>query len=108
MKKTVNFEPIGQRVLVDVVFNIRKFETIAPTGMFIDLANPNIVEEEESNQTDRAIVLAISEESRIGLKVGDKIVYRLGSGAQLTFKEETYLLLNDMDVYGKETEPTYE
>ncbi len=102
--KQIKFKPVGQRVLVDVIFEEKKSETVLGLygNGFIDLANPQITEEIEQIPTDRCILLRKSSQSQLPLEEGAKLIFNQHGGTPIKIEGEIYLLLNDNDVYGQE------
>lgn len=100
----VKFKPSGARVLVDVIFETEKKETVANIlgGGAIDLESPEIREEIVEIPTDRCYLLRKSNTSQLTIKEGAKCIFNQHTGTPLKIGDKIYLLLNDNDIYGEE------
>ncbi len=83
-------EPVGKRVLVEVVL---KEPEVQSTLIYLE-AN------EKPQLTDRCNVLRIGKEVTL-VEEGKKYIYAVGRGTKLTYKDVEYLLLEENDFRAK-------
>ncbi|MCF8217869.1 MAG: co-chaperone GroES [Bacteroidales bacterium] len=91
MGKTVNFKPLGNRVLAKPV----SAEDKTTGGIII----PDTAKE----KPQKAEVVAVgngTEGHEMTVKPGDVIVYGKFAGTEIELNEEQYLILNEDDIYG--------
>ncbi|MFW6019238.1 MAG: co-chaperone GroES [Bacteroidales bacterium] len=91
MGKTVNFKPLGNRVLAKPV----SAEDKTTGGIII----PDTAKE----KPQKAEVVAVgkgTEGHEMTVKPGDVIVYGKFAGTEIELDKEQYLILNEDDIYG--------
>ena len=91
MEKTVNFKPLGNRVLAKPI----PAEDQTSGGIII----PDTAKE----KPQKAEVVAVgngTEGHEMTVKRGDVIVYGKFAGTEIEFDNEEYLILNEEDIYG--------
>ncbi|MGM0613042.1 MAG: co-chaperone GroES [Bacteroidota bacterium] len=91
MGKTVNFKPLGNRVLAKPV----SAEDKTTGGIII----PDTAKE----KPQKAEVVAVgngTEGHEMTVKPGDVIVYGKFAGTEIELNDEQYLILNEDDIYG--------
>lgn len=86
MKKSF-IRPLGENVLIQV----EKAEQKTEAGIFL----PETAKEDRSQFGK---VVAIGESDKIKIKSGDKVVFRLYGGEEITVQGEKYLLTNYKDI----------
>ncbi len=86
----MNFEPLGQRVLVERV----EEDTTTPSGIII----PDNAKEKPLNGNIVAISKEVEEEGI--LSVGDKVVFAKYSGTEVVLDNKEYLVMNTDDLLG--------
>lgn len=86
MKKSP-IRPLGENVLIQ----IEKAEQKTEAGIFL----PETAKEDRS-QFGR--VMAIGESEKIRVKTGEKVIFRLYGGEEITVQGEKYLLTNYKDI----------
>lgn len=86
MKKT-HIRPLGENVLVQ----LEKPEQRTEAGIYL----PETAKEDRSQFGK---VVAIGESDKIKVKVGEKVVFRLYGGEEITVFGEKYLLTNSKDI----------
>ncbi len=85
--KKVNIRPLGENVLVQLEKPDQKTEA----GIYL----PETAKEERS-QFGR--VVAIGDSEKIKVKPGEKVIFRLYGGEEVSVAEENYLLTNTKDI----------
>ncbi len=85
--KKVNIRPLGENVLVQLEKPDQKTEA----GIYL----PETAKEERS-QFGR--VVAIGDSEKIKVKPGEKVIFRLYGGEEVSVAEEKYLLTNTKDI----------
>lgn len=84
----VQIQPFGDRVAIEV---------IAPEQVIGGLVIPS--SKEKSN---KGVVVAVGDGENLGsIKVGDLVVFQLGTGLDYTTGENRYKVLNIRDIVGK-------
>ena len=84
----VQIQPFGDRVAVKI---------ITPEQIMGGLVIP--VSKDKSN---RGLVVAIGDGENLGnIKIGDTVVFQLGTGLNYTTEEDDYKVLNIRDIVGK-------
>ena len=87
----VQIQPFGDRVTIEV---------IAPEQIIGGLVVPS--SKEKSN---RGLVVAVGDGENLGnIKVGDTIVFQLGTGLNYATEDKDYKVLNIRDILGKVVE----
>ncbi len=86
----MNFQPLGQRVLVERL----EEPTTTATGIII----PDNAKEKPLTAIVKAISKEVEEEENIA--VNDKIVFAKYSGTDITLDGKEYLVLNTDDILG--------
>lgn len=83
----MNFQPLGDRVLVEVV----KEEKKTASGIII----PDTAKEKPS----RGKIVAISEDVK-NINVGDNVIFTKYAGTELKLDNKDYLVVNIKDILG--------
>jgi chaperonin GroES len=91
VKKKINIEPLGARVLVLPI----EGESQSPGGVLL----PETAKEKPQQGTVEAI--GDSDEMTTDLKVGDRILFPKYTGTEIKFEGKTYLLMNEEDVLAR-------
>ena len=86
----MNFQPLGQRVLVERV----EEPTTTASGIII----PDNAKEKPLNGIVRAVSKEVSEEGEIAVE--DKVVFAKYSGTEITLEGKEYLVMNTDDILG--------
>ncbi len=86
----MNFQPLGQRVLVERL----EEPTTTSTGIII----PDNAKEKPLNAVVKAISKEVKEEGEIAVE--DKVVFAKYSGTDITLENKEYLVLNTDDILG--------
>ena len=86
----MNFQPLGQRVLVERV----EEQATTPTGIII----PDNAKEKPLSGVVRAISKEVEEDGEI--KVDDKVVFAKYSGTEITIDGAEYLVMSTDDISG--------
>ncbi|MDR1007141.1 MAG: co-chaperone GroES [Campylobacteraceae bacterium] len=86
----MNFQPLGQRILVERV----EEQTTTASGIII----PDNAKEKPLHGTVKAISDEVKEKKLVG--VGDTVVFAKYSGSEITLDKKTYLVMNVEDVLG--------
>ncbi len=86
MKKT-NVQPLGENILIQ----LEKPEQKTEAGIYL----PETAKEERS-QFGR--VAGVGESDRIKVKSGDRVIFRLYGGEEVTIMDASYLICNYKDV----------
>jgi len=86
----MNFQPLGQRVLVERL----EEPTTTATGIII----PDNAKEKPLTAVVKAISKEVEEEGNIAVE--DKIVFAKYSGTDITLEGKEYLVLNTDDILG--------
>lgn len=86
MKKT-NVQPLGENILIQV----EKPEQKTEAGIYL----PETAKEERSQF---GIVAGVGESDRIKVQLGDRVIFRLYGGEEVTIMGAPYLICNYKDV----------
>ncbi len=86
MKKT-NVHPLGENILIQ----LEKPEQKTEAGIYL----PETAKEERSQF---GIVAGVGESERIKVKPGDRVIFRLYGGEEVTILGASYLICNYKDV----------
>jgi chaperonin GroES len=86
----MNFQPLGQRVLVERV----EEQATTPSGIII----PDNAKEKPLSGIVRAISKEVEEDGEI--KVDDKVVFAKYSGTEIAIDGAEYLVMNTDDILG--------
>ncbi len=86
----MNFQPLGQRVLVERL----EESTTTSTGIII----PDNAKEKPLSAVVKAISKEVKEEAEINVE--DKVVFAKYSGTEITLDGKEYLVLNTDDILG--------
>ncbi len=86
----MNFQPLGQRVLVERI----EEPTTTSTGIII----PDNAKEKPLSAIVKAISKEVKEEGEIAVE--DKVVFAKYSGTDITLENKEYLVLNTDDILG--------
>ena len=86
----MNFQPLGQRILIERV----EEPTTTATGIII----PDNAKEKPLNGIVKAISKEVAEEGLVN--IDDKVVFAKYSGTEVTLEGKTYLVLTLEDVLG--------
>lgn len=86
MKKTT-VRPLGENILV----RLEKPEHKTDAGIYL----PDTAKE---NRSQFGLVAAIGESDKIKVKTGEKVIFRLYGGEEVTIEGEKYLLTNYKDI----------
>lgn len=84
----MKIQPFGEKVAIKVL----KQEEVTESGLIVSSS---------SNKSNRGIVEALGEEVKDYIKVGDIVIFNLGSGVSYTDGNEDYKILNVRDILGK-------
>lgn len=87
---TVNFKPLGKRVLVEREEELNK----TASGIII----PDNASKEKPS-TGKVVAVGCDDECK-AVKVGDKVVFGKYSGSEVNIDDKKYLVLNLEDVLG--------
>lgn len=91
VKKKINIEPLGARVLVLPI----EGEAQSPGGVLL----PETAKEKPQQGTIEAI--GDSEEMNTDLKVGDRVLFPKYTGTEIKYEGKTYLLMNEEDILAR-------
>ncbi len=86
----MNFQPLGQRVLVERL----EEPTTTSTGIII----PDNAKEKPLNAVVKAISKEVKEEGEIAVE--DRVVFAKYSGTEITLEDKEYLVLSTDDILG--------
>jgi chaperonin GroES len=84
-------EPLGSRILLKPV----EQEDRTSSGLYLP--------ETAKERPQIAVVIAVGDDDEIKLKVDDKVLFAKYSGTEVSYKGETYLLMDVSDVLARVT-----
>lgn len=84
-------EPLGARVLLKTV----EQEDRTSSGLYLP--------ETAKEKPQMAVVIAVGDDEDIKLKVDDKVLFAKYSGTEVSYKGQTYLLMDVSDVLARIT-----
>lgn len=85
--KKINVKPLGENILV----RLEKPEQKTDAGIYL----PDTAKE---NRSQFGLVAAIGESDKIKVKTGEKVIFRLYGGEEVTIEGEKYLLTDYKDI----------
>lgn len=85
--KKINIKPLGENILVQ----LEKPEQKTEAGIFLP-------ETSSSERSQFGKVVAVGESDKIKVKGGQKVIFRLYGGEEVTVLGEKYLLTNYKDI----------
>lgn len=83
----MNLVPLTDRLIIERL----KAETVLKSGIALPQAS-------QKEQIDRGIVLAISAENELKLKVGDTILFSPHAGIEYEYNNKKYLILKESGI----------